>query len=363
MPSSQFLYLGCQPGTDAVCKQTVLQAHPDLRLAFSRPGFQTFKSDKALPRGFVPRTAFARVSGLSLEQVAGELSDRVRVFWEQAPQADHLHVWARTERLQRLDEGDAGGDETTALADAMTALSDEASKRGLPMNRVSRPNQSILDCVVVERDQWWIGWREATSPSSRWVGGVPQLECPPDMVSRAYLKMKEALLWSRLPIRGGETVAEIGSAPGGSCQALLETGAEVIGVDPAEMDPIVLAHPHFRHLRRRGVEVRRKELAAAKWLCVDSNVTPQQTLDTLSALHEHDQIQFKGMLVTLKIRDWSLIDELDKYLALIRSLGYQVVKPRHLYYNRQEVCVVAARTAAVFRKPRRSRRRSGPREK
>ena len=347
---SPFLYVGCQPGVDAACKQSVLAAHPELRFSFSRPGFQTFKRESDFPRGFAPRSAFARVSGLSLNKVSGDLESRSAEFWELAPNADHLHVWARTDRLERAE------DEPSALLAAVQCLEPGAAERGLPVNRVARPNQSVLDCMVVEPDQWWIGWRETSSPPSRWVGGVPPIEAPSNMVSRAYLKMKEALLWSRLPIRGGDVVVEIGSAPGGACQALLETGAQVIGIDPAEMDPIVLAHPNFTHIQRRGAEIRRKDLSSVKWLCVDSNVAPQHTLDTLAALHEHDQVQFSGMLITLKMLDMSLAENLESYLAQIRQFGYQVAKPRHLYYNRQELCVAVARTPSVFRKPRKKRR-------
>ena len=378
---SAFLYVGCQPNANAVCKQTVLDAHPELRFAFSRPGFLTFKhAQEKVPRAFAPRSPFARVAGLSLARVGGDPTSLAQQFWDLAPRADHLHVWARTDRLQRDDAASEQGDDATdsnnlnrppmleessdessdaalaiggALQTAMDELREGAEQLQLRVNQPARPHQTIVDCIVVEPDQWWIGWREASSPPLRWVGGAPSITPPTNMVSRAYLKMKEALLWSRLPIGSGQTVAEIGSAPGGSCQALLETGAEVIGIDPAEMDPVILSQPGFSHIRRRGAEVRRKDLAHAQWLCVDSNVAPQHTLDTLAALHEHEQIQFRGMLITLKMPNWKLAAQLDDYLGQIRRLGYQVVKPRHLSYNRQELCVAAARTAAVFRKPRR----------
>ena len=48
--------------------------------------------------------------------------------------------------------------------------------------------------------------------------------------------MDEALQWSRLPVQKGDAVVEIGSAPGGACQRLLEGGLKVTGVDPSEMD-------------------------------------------------------------------------------------------------------------------------------
>ena len=70
-----------------------------------------------------------------------------------------------------------------------------------------------------------------------WVGGVPRIAPPEEMVSRAYLKMAEALEWSAIPLARGEVCVELGCSPGGAAQALLERGLFVIGIDPAEVDP------------------------------------------------------------------------------------------------------------------------------
>src|SRR4029078_5539087 len=80
----------------------------------------------------------------------------------------------------------------------------------------ARAGQLVLDCVIVEPDEWWIGYHRAASIPSRWAGGLFDTEMPSDAVSRAYLKMEEALAWSRMPLRTGDVWAEIGSAPGGA---------------------------------------------------------------------------------------------------------------------------------------------------
>ena len=112
-------------------------------------------------------------------------------------------------------------------------------------------------------------------------GGIIPLELPPHAVSRAWLKMEEALRWSQLPMEPGSRCVEIGSSPGGASQALLDRGLIVIGVDPAEMDPAVAAHPNFTHLRKRASEVRRKEFRKVRWLTADMNVAPNYTLDAV----------------------------------------------------------------------------------
>ncbi|HEY2251484.1 MAG TPA: SAM-dependent methyltransferase, partial [Planctomycetaceae bacterium] len=166
---------------------------------------------------------------------------------------------------------------------------------------------------------------------------------PPEAVSRAWLKMHEAVLWSEFNLRRKQRCVEIGSAPGGAAQFLLAQGLDVIGIDPAKMDPLVLADPHFRHIQKRSKEVPRREFVKVDWLTCDINLPPNYTLDAVKAIVTHPGVRFKGMLLTLKLVEWSLADEIPKYLEKLRSWGYPQVRARQLHHNRQEICVAASR--------------------
>ena len=161
--------------------------------------------------------------------------------------------------------------------------------------------------------------------------------------------MQEALLWSQLPLRANDRCVEIGSAPGGACQALLERGCQVIGIDPAEMHPDVLAHEKFQHLRQKAAETRRRDLRGVRWLMADSNVAPNHTLDSVESIVQHQDVNIKGMLLTLKLIKWELADDLAEYVARIRSWGFQYVRTRQLAHNRQEICVAAFRNRGLTR--------------
>ena len=84
--------------------------------------------------------------------------------------------------------------------------------------------------------------------------------------------------------RGGDECVEIGCAPGGASQALLDRGLFVTGIDPADVDPSLLEHPRFRHLKKRGKEVRRKEFVGVRWLVADMNIAPEDTLSEVEAI-------------------------------------------------------------------------------
>ncbi len=207
--------------------------------------------------------------------------------------------------------------------------------------RIAEPGQLVLDCILVEPNEWWIGYHRARADESRFPGGNRELKLPADAISRAYLKIEEALAWSGLPVQPGEQIVEIGCAPGGASQYLLQRGLRVIGIDPAEVDERLAAFPNFTHIRKRGADLRRREFRGVDWLATDMNVAPQYTLDTVEAIVTHPTVAIRGLLLTLKLPDWQLATEIPNYLARVASWGYTDVRARQLVHNRQEICVTA----------------------
>jgi 23S rRNA (cytidine2498-2'-O)-methyltransferase len=368
-----FLFTVCQRGAEHVLKQEVAREHPNFRFAYSRPGFVTFKLPEGEPldEDAELRCVFARTHGFSLGKVQGDTAERLAAaVWQLAGERafDHVHVWQRDAALP----GDGGFEPgLTPLAEEVGQVIAQrmpaAPHRPGPLlvNRVAKAGHRILDCLLVEPDQWWIGWHRASSMPSRWPGGVPKIELPAEAASRTYLKTSEALLWSRLPIQPGDRCVEIGSAPGGSCQALLERGLHVIGIDPAEMDPAVLEHPNYTHIRARTASLKRSEFRGVRWLTVDSNVAPAHTLDEVEHIVTNRQVHVRGMLLTLKMPDWSLAEAIPEYLQRIRSWGYHYVNARQLAFDRQEICVAALQSRELRRPPvqRQRTRQTTPRRR
>ena len=122
----------------------------------------------------------------------------------------------------------------------------------------TRRGDLVLDCLVVEPDLWWVGFHRAAGMPSGWPGGLYPDSLPADAVSRAYLKLEEARLVAAAD-QAERSVRGAWQRPGGAAQALLRHGARVIGIDPADMDPRVLADPNFEHWKKRSADVRRRE--------------------------------------------------------------------------------------------------------
>lgn len=353
-----FVFAACQHGAEGVLKRELAERAPTLRPAFSRPGFVTFKLDKPCeqPEKFSLPSAFARTSGLALGSIKGDhLHALARDIWAQPEVASvianlpiaGLHVWQR----DAYAPGDRGFEPgvTPLAVEAEAALRETSPIEALRSIDAAHPNVSprnrwVLDVAIVEPGQWWAGCHRVTSRTAAWPGGVPPLALPPHAVSRAYLKMAEAMAWSALPMCRGERIVELGCAPGGASQALLDAGLEVIGVDPAETDAEVLAHPRFTHVRARTVALPRKLFRGVHWLAADMNVAPAYTLDAVEAAVRHPGVTIRGMLLTLKLPDWSLVEELPTFVERVRSWGYRDVRLRHLAFNRQEICLAALRS-------------------
>jgi 23S rRNA (cytidine2498-2'-O)-methyltransferase len=348
--SARFVFAVTQAGAERALKNELARDQPQLKLAFSRPGFVTFRVPDDAQAEPKLESVFARTWGHSLGKVLGDDDTQLaRDAWRlvadalttEAQRIAHVHVWPR-ERALPGDEGyDASGDELArAVGEILLAQRPSTDAPRPFVNATAAVGELVLDCVLVERREWWLGWHRAESPETRWPGGVPPIAVPPRMISRAYLKLVEALEWSQLPIKAGDRCVEIGSAPGGSCLALLERGLVVTGIDPAEMDPAVLAYPSFTHLRARAKDVKRDVFRACRWLVMDANVAPNYTLDTLDGLLTQAGVRPEGLVLTLKLTDSKLAEKLPSVALRIRRHGYGRVRMRQLAFNRQEICAV-----------------------
>jgi 23S rRNA (cytidine2498-2'-O)-methyltransferase len=365
-PAAQFLFMTCQPGAEGALKQELARSDPALRLSFSRPGFVTLKNAAESPCDAIELASrhwvFARTHGISLGRLTGTQTatlvdelwrhEEVRSLIDRHRLAD-VHVWQREPAT--TDE--------RAIVSCVTPLAEEVERavrsaapdvceslrKSRTRRRATPRNGYVLDVVLVEPHEWWFGYHRAASVTQRWPGGAIPVVMPDHAVSRAYAKMEEALSWSGLPIAAGDRCAEIGCAPGGASQALLDHGLMVTGIDPADVDESVLAHASFRHVHKRGRDVRRREFVGVRWLAADMNIAPADTLETVETIVTHPDVSIRGLIVTLKLADWNDALQLPEFAQRVRDWGYRDVRMRQLTTGGQEVCLVALRRRALRR--------------
>lgn len=376
-PAAQFVFMTCRAGAETALKQEVARAMPAWRPSFSRPGFLTFKNGAEAPlhdRELNERNwTFAHAHGISLGRITGtQLAEMVQQVWQLegvAAIADSktpldIHVWEREPVVNEAGEVTFVTPLCLEIEAALRATAPENSKvlRELAAPRKAAPRDGrVLDVVVVAPGEWWIGYHRAMRRNERWPAGVIPVRMPPHAVSRAYAKLEEAIQWSDFPVNADDECVEIGCAPGGSCQALLDRGLFVTGIDPAEVDPTVRAQSRFRHLKKRGADVKREEFVGVRWLTADMNIAPDDTLSEVESIVKNPQVSIRGLVLTLKFSEWTVADRLQEFVDRVRSWGYRDVRTRQLVTGGQEICLVALRRKALRRLGGKRTRKRKPR--
>ncbi|MDR1477384.1 MAG: hypothetical protein LBJ00_00400 [Planctomycetaceae bacterium] len=211
-------------------------------------------------------------------------------------------------------------------------------------------NMETQQCEAVVQEQiltpipasvYFVGVHFVTEESpihSLYSGGILPIQLPTDAVSRAWLKFEEGLRWSGISIDAGASCVDIGAAPGGGSQVLLSRGAIVLGVDPAEVAPIVLNNPNFKHIRGRINQTQRFLYKNVRWVIADINVAPKYTLDVLEDVLKYNS-KINGMLFTLKLSTLELAKHIPQFVKRIRKWDFNNIKVKQLVFNRHEVMV------------------------
>ncbi len=365
----QFVFLLCQQGAEPILKSRWITENGHFRLAFSRPGLLTFKTGSSPPSSGgvgsapapnvwqkaigdqpsampdTPRDWLVRLTGRVIGQVKGEIAENMvdDALALAGNSWDAIHIFQRDSDLPGMKGFEPG---PTLLSQEVGQLVSQRWPASLPplrINTEAEVGQRVLDIVLVDPQHWLIGQHVVQESHERWPGGAYSAPAPRDMISRAYLKMAEALAWSGLPIQPGDHFVEIGSSPGGACQRLLDVGLKVTGIDPAEMDPLLLEHPRFEHWRSKSSGVRRKLYSKFRWLAADANVAPNYTLDCVEDIVTYKTSRIAGLLLTLKLSSYDLVEHMEQYQERVRSWGYRRVEVRQLASNRRECCLVAER--------------------
>jgi len=213
---------------------------------------------------------------------------------------------------------------------------------GAPID-VKRPRQ-IVSLVVARAGPDLVGHLGLSTPAqslSDWAGGKRRVASDPLAVSRAEAKLVEALEVFGLTPPPAGTAVDLGSAPGGWTRVLAARGLRVHAVDPAALDPRVLALP--------GVTWH--ATTAERWLA-----SAPPSVDVLVADMKLDARDAARLVARLagRVRAFAVVtlklpsaDHADQLAAARTAMGlfgagWSLVGARQLFHNRSEVTVALA---------------------
>lgn len=358
---ARFYYLVCQFGAEKTAKAEVLETYPELKFAFSRPGFVTFKEPElsAPLRAWNRDWIFVRVWGLSRGQAT--TADAALGLEQEFILPD-----AQSKSVECFDRDTwVPGDEPDGWR--LGSRCQEAVERwelrsATPVVDRNRASSARFQWIWMDPDRLFLG--EVPVPGTKLPpqgrhlapGNLCPIELDSRAPSRAYLKLAEAFVRfgaDELKNLKGKTALEIGCSPGGATFWMLSHGMQVLGVDPKRSNDVVDRHPLYRHILKLAKTVQESDLQGfnPEWIVMDMNLKPLEALDELAhvlkllkKVHAQKMNLKKGFL-TIKLNDWKLAVETPGYLKRLESLGFHVRSNEsgvfQLASNRQEFGVVA----------------------
>lgn len=339
LPHATFFLALCAVGAEKALAAGAASA--GLRLAFSRRGVVTLKAPGPLALDAHLEAPLARFGAPCFGR-AGELVDDVRALARVAGGVVRLHVV------------DAAADASWQAANALRAAL--LSELHDVVKSDERPDvgDAVVTALLVEGTPWLTLHRHALG-CSPWPGGRSRVAlAPPDQggpPSRAFLKLQEAIERFALEPRAGERALEIGAAPGGAALLLLERGLEVVGVDPNDLDARVAEHPRFLHVRTPSTQLDAAHIAGPfHWLLVDVNVPPGTALRGALPFIDAHADTLRGVIFTLKLKDWQLVAELPDWLRRLRRAAPRLAfAATSVWSHGQELVAVGRRVQRATR--------------
>ena len=91
-------------------------------------------------------------------------------------------------------------------------------------------------------------------------------------------------------------------------------------IQPMSMRPCK-EHPRFRHLKKRGSDVRRQEFVGVRWLAADMNIAPEDTLGEVEPIVTSPQVSIRGLVLTLKFSEWGVANRVARIYRARARLG------------------------------------------
>jgi 23S rRNA (cytidine2498-2'-O)-methyltransferase len=346
---SEFVWLLHQPAVVGWVKREIAERRPDLKFAFSRPGLTTFRGEGPV------LSSFARAHGVSIGRAtsAAEILALLPLAGRSAAASGsaaagqrggiagmRLHVFER-DVDRPADERDRA-----LVGSRAAALDAELRASGRFADGVeARAGELVLDVICApaeeEAEPMLVGTHVHDRTHGPFPGGVAHVAIPAAAPSRAWAKIEEAIRWSGLAPRPGETAVEIGSSPGGASFALLERGLVVHGIDPGVMHPTVMAHPKFTHHAQPAAEVPKSALPRKyQWLASDVNLAPMVALKYVERMVALAHGGLRGAFITLKLNDDGVFEALPRLRERIAKMGAADVRYTQLPSHRSEIVAI-----------------------
>jgi len=174
-----------------------------------------------------------------------------------------------------------------------------------------------------------------------WRGGQRRMADDPQAPSRSYLKVEEAYVVLGREPAAGETVCDLGAAPGGWSYSAARHGARVVAVDNGPLKGGALDHPLIEHRREDAFRFRPPEGPPFDWLFCDLVEEPHHVVENLVGPWLA-RGWCRRFVVNLKFGRTDPVALLREVRAADSPFAAHAtgLRIRHLYHDREEFTLV-----------------------
>ncbi|NBD23473.1 SAM-dependent methyltransferase [Paenibacillus sp. T1] len=213
--------------------------------------------------------------------------------------------------------------------------------------------KAVLDAVIMElgaettmqspeqilsifagADELYVGWGTPAEQLSDWPGGAVRFQREDGQISRAKFKLLEAERAFKLYLENFREALDIGAAPGGWTQLLLERGLRVTSVDPADLHPKLSAYPRLTALKKNASDVQFAPDTFDLLVC-DMSWSPMQMAKLV--LEKTDALrQGASAVITVKLMHKKPLQTIKDVIAKLET-AFELRKAKQLFHNRDEI--------------------------
>jgi 23S rRNA (cytidine2498-2'-O)-methyltransferase len=242
----------------------------------------------------------------------------------------------------------AGGQEVTGLgrrvASVEAAFHELLKKKLGRLAKLASPDKPRVG-PVRGLFVWFTDFGRVYVSRSAYLSGQCRMADDDAAPSRSYLKVEECYgIIGREP-QPGETVCDLGAAPGGWSYSAAKRGARVVAVDNGPLKGGALDHPLIEHRRADAFGFSPGKDAVYDWLFSDLLEDPHKVLQSIVApwLAGGWCRRFVVNLKFGRVDPIALLEELRGAASPLR--GASGVRIVHLYHDREEFTVMGTAAA------------------